>query len=69
MDSMMDDTTLSNYSPAERLAEVSDLLGRGLLRLERGKSSRFPDEPGESSLHFSPDQSGHAAPVSPEVSP
>jgi hypothetical protein len=65
----MDDATLSNDSPAERLAEVSDLLGRGLLRLERGKSSRFPGDFGESSLHFSPGQSGDAPDCSAEVFP
>lgn len=65
----MDNSTKPSIDPpAERLAEVSDLLGKGLLRLERRKSSRFPAELRESSLHILPDQSGGVPPRSPEAS-
>ena len=63
----MGDLTSPNDSPAERLEEIGTLLTGALLRLLRGKSSAFPGEFGESSLHKSPDQSGHAKPVSTEV--
>jgi hypothetical protein len=63
----MGDLTSLNDSPAERLEEIGTLLTGALRRLLRGKSSAFPGEFGESSLHFTPDQSGHANPVSPEV--
>jgi hypothetical protein len=45
---------------AERLAEVAEILAAGLVRLLAPKSSELSADPGESSLHFSPDQSGHA---------
>jgi hypothetical protein len=51
----------------ERLAEIGELLARGLTRLHNRQSSAFVAESGETSLHFTPDQSGHANPVSPEV--
>jgi hypothetical protein len=65
---MDNSTKLSIDPPAERLAEVSGLLGEGLLRLERRKSSRFPGLLRESSLHILPDQSGGVPPYSPEAS-
>jgi hypothetical protein len=51
----------------ERLSELAEVLAAGLSRLEARKSSRKSAEFGESSLHFTPDQSGHAKAVSPEV--
>ena len=46
---------------AEAIAELGALLAEGLMRLRAPKSSGFSSEFGESSLHFSPDQSGHVA--------
>jgi hypothetical protein len=42
----------------ERLPEIGTLLAGGLTRLQGRKSSAFAGSCGESSLHFSPDQSG-----------
>jgi hypothetical protein len=67
MDSMMNGVNLSDGAPSERLAEIGGLLAEALMRLQSRKSSVFPGEIGESSLHFTPDQSGDAKPVSPEV--
>ena len=55
--------------PDERVAEIGGLLAEALMRLQSQKSSTFPGEFGESSLHFTPDQSGDAPPCSAEVSP
>ena len=52
----------------ERIAEIAEILAVGLTRLEARKSSRKPAEFGESSLHFSPDQSGGVPPCSAEAS-
>jgi hypothetical protein len=52
---------------AERLTEVAEILAVGLMRLQARKSSGLSDESGESSLHYNASQSGHAKPVSPEV--
>lgn len=49
------------------LAELAEILAAGLMRLEARKSSRMSSVSGESSLHFTPDQSGHATDVSLEV--
>jgi hypothetical protein len=51
-----------------RLDEIAEILAAGLRRLETRKSSRKPAEFGESSLHFSPDQSGGVPPCSAEAS-
>ena len=64
---MMNGVNLSDGAPSERLAEIGGLLAEALMRLQSRKSSVFPGEIGESLLHFTPDQSGHAKPVSPEV--
>jgi hypothetical protein len=53
----------------ECLSEIAEILAAGLSRLEARKSSRKSEETGESSLHFTPDQSGDAPPCSAEVSP
>lgn len=47
-------------SPTERRAELCRILARGLVRLLQRQSSELSDRSGESSLHFPPDQSGHA---------
>ena len=52
----------------ERLSEVAEILAVGLSRVKALKSSRKSAEFGESSLHFTPDQSGDAPPCSAEVS-
>jgi hypothetical protein len=49
-------------SAAERLDEIAEILAAGLMRLRARKSSPLSRDPGESSLDFSPDQSGHARP-------
>jgi hypothetical protein len=53
----MNGVNISESSPDERVAEIGAILARALMRLLRGKSSAFPDDFGESSLHISPDQS------------
>jgi hypothetical protein len=53
--------TESDSGGSDRLAEIAEILATGLMRLEARKSSRKPAEFGETSLHFSPDQSGDAA--------
>jgi hypothetical protein len=53
----------------ERLAEITEILAVGVSRLAARKSSQKSEEIGESSLHFTPDQSGDAPPCSAENSP
>lgn len=43
---------------ADRLAEIAKIFAAGLIRLSARKSSAKPGALGESSLDFSPDQSG-----------
>jgi hypothetical protein len=52
---------------SERIAEIAEILAIGLTRLQARKSSRKLVEFGESSLHFSPDQSGGVPPYSAEA--
>jgi hypothetical protein len=47
-------------SANERLAEVSHILARGLIRLMTRKSSPLSADSGDSFLDLSPDRSGHA---------
>jgi hypothetical protein len=53
---------------AERLQEIAETLALGLIRLQArsveqaAKSSQLSANCGESSLHFSPDQSGRGIP-------
>ena len=54
--------------PNEHLIEIAGILAIGLSRLEARKSSPKPPEFGDSSLHFSPDQSGGVAPYLAEES-
>ena len=49
-----------HMSPAERRAELCRILALGLVRLMQRQSSELSEETRESSLHFPPDQSGHA---------
>jgi hypothetical protein len=49
----------SGNSAEERLAEIASILTLGLMRLHARKSSQLSPETGESSLHFSPTESGH----------
>jgi len=53
---------------ADRLTEIGGLLAQALMRLQSRKSSAILGEFGESSLHFTPYQSGDAEPCSAEVS-
>ena len=53
---------------ADRLTEIGGLLAQALMRLQGRKSSAILGEFGESSLHFTPDQSGDAPSCSAEVS-
>jgi hypothetical protein len=52
----------------DHLTEIAEILAGGLMRLAARKSSRKSAEIGESSLHFTPDQSGDAPACSVEVS-
>lgn len=52
-----------HMTPAERRTELCRILALGLVRLLERQSSRLPDRVGDSSLHFPPDQSGHATRV------
>jgi len=52
----------------DQLTEIAEILAAGLTRLEARKSSQNSSESGESSLHFSPDQSGDVPPSSAEAS-
>lgn len=46
-------------TPEERLTELAEILAAGLMRVAARKSSEVCASSGESSLHFSPTQSGH----------
>jgi hypothetical protein len=50
-------------SPMERRAALCAILALGLIRLRARQSSELSDCTGECSLHFPPDQSGHATPT------
>jgi hypothetical protein len=60
---------MSTDSQTDHLTEIAEILATGLSRLVARKSSRKSAELGESSLHFTPDQSGDAPPCSAEVFP
>ena len=49
-------------TPAERIGEVCEILALGLIRLRARQSSQVSELTRDSSLHFPPDQSGHAKP-------
>jgi hypothetical protein len=61
--------TETDSGGSDRLAEIGEILATALMRLNARKSSRKPPEFGESSLHFSPDQSADAASFSTGTSP
>lgn len=63
----MNGTGFSGDDTGQRLTEIGALLAQALMRLQTRQSSAFVADSGESSLHFTPDQSGDANPVSPEV--
>ena len=50
-------------SAKERIAEIGELLARGLVRLHARQSSYKFSPDGDSSLDFTPDQRGHAEPT------
>jgi hypothetical protein len=60
--------TVHDLDSGERMSEIAEILADGLMRLEARKSSRKPADFGESSLHFSPNQSGGVRPHSAEAS-
>ena len=47
-------------SPKERLAEVCELLARGVVRLRARQSTKLSEPGGECWLDFPPGRSGHA---------
>jgi hypothetical protein len=51
---------------SERLAQIGEILALGLQRLIARQSSQLSADCGESSLHFTPDQSGADSPNSGE---
>jgi hypothetical protein len=67
MDSAMNGTDFSGDNTGQRFTEIGALLAQALMRLQTRQSSAFVADAGESSLHFTPNQSGHAEPFSPEV--
>ena len=48
----------AHMSPVERRRELCAILASGLIRLHMGDSTQHSDNTGESSLHFSLDESG-----------
>jgi hypothetical protein len=50
-----------HLTAAERLSELASLLARGVVRLHHRQSSHVSAHPRENALHYSADQSGHAA--------
>ncbi len=50
-----------HLTPAERRSELCNILARGLMRFRLQQSSEVSIDTGESSLHNSASQSGHAA--------
>jgi hypothetical protein len=49
-------------SADERLAEIAEILARGLIRLRVRQSRRISEDQGENSVDFSVDLRGHVAP-------
>ena len=50
-----------DMTPAERLAELGQILARGVVRLHARKSTPLSPDRGDSCLDFVPHQRGHAA--------
>jgi hypothetical protein len=61
-------TTATKAEESDRVSDIAEILATGLSRLAARKSSRKSMEFGESSLHFTPDQSGDAPSCSAEAS-
>jgi hypothetical protein len=59
--------TATDSDACKRIAEIGEILGAGISRLEARKSSRKSADFGESSLHFTPAQSGDAPQYSVEA--
>jgi len=57
---MLDPLNSDSVSAEERIGDIAAILAAGLMRALARKSSVIGAEPGEVSLHFSLDQSGHA---------
>jgi hypothetical protein len=55
-----------DISASERIAEIAEILALGLQRLIARQSSELSADFGESSVHFTPDQSGAGSPRSGE---
>jgi hypothetical protein len=53
--------TAASLRPAERIAEIAEILAAGLVRLRARKSSSFSAHAGEIFVDCAADQSGHAA--------
>jgi len=51
--------TVTGNQATERIAEIGVILAAGLIRMRMLKSSRLSADDGESSLDFSPAESGH----------
>lgn len=49
----------NRMTAAERLAEIAEILARGLIRLRARQSRQVSDDHGDSYLDFSADQRGH----------
>lgn len=52
-----------HMTPAERRLALCRILALGLIRLHMRKCDQVSDQNEEVSLHFPPDQSGHATPI------
>jgi hypothetical protein len=59
--------TPQELPPTDRIAEIAEILAAGLMRLRARKSSRISADGGESSVDFTPRQSGHATGFSRET--
>lgn len=55
-----------NSQNFEHLTEIAEILAIGLQRLIARQSSEISADGGESSLHFTPDQSGAGSPIPTE---
>jgi hypothetical protein len=59
----MDALNSDQMRATDRLDEIAEILTLGLQRLIARQSSELSDDCGESSLHFTPDQSGRGSPT------
>jgi len=63
----MRNAELTNPSLPQHLAEIAEILAAGFMRLRARKSSRISADGRESSVDFTPDQSGHGTGFSGEA--